>query len=1103
MPFLYWLDVAALGVSLLISAALFMMVLGSGPRRALNRTFALFALAGAAWSTVSLLLRLSLWLKMGNPALLLELTTLALVMMGPALLAFAVRYVGREARWIDIAALVGLAVIAVFSIPLFSGYLLFNPRLHPNGSTYGDVTPVGMVAAVVPGVYLIWSLILFWQERRRTREPFLVLSVLILTLGFIVGGVLEVQFPVLSVTNLVSVSLLGLGIVTRQLFNPLRDLNAELEGKVEARTQELAHAYEEVEKRVEERTAELRHEIDERERMAEALRRQTAQLEALRQIGLELAGQLDLDTLLQSIVSRAMELLGGQSGGFYFYRPEQEVLEWVTAVGPEAQPPGSVLHRGEGLSGRVWDTGKPLWVEDYRHWEGRARIYDRFSWKAIVAAPVSWGDEFLGVLTVEAPTTRAFSVAEVELLASFATQAAMAIRNARLIESARRRAEHLAVVNHIASAVSTTLQLDDLLEVVYREVQPIFSADSFFIALYDEGADELDFRVQVDEAIRLPAERQSAKAGLTSEVIAGRNPLLIHNLAQEQERLPTALLWGTMKLPLSWLGVPMQVGERLIGVICVQSYTAHAYGEEEQQLLSTIADQVAVAVEKAQLYQTLRDSEEKYRTLFEQANDAVFLETLDGRVLDVNERACDLLGYERQELLRLTVADFLPPEIDGPVRHVLQSALATGGARIEGENVRKDGSRVPVEVSTALLEMGGQQLVLALVRDVTERKRAEEQLRQAQKMEAIGTLAGGIAHDFNNIMTGILGYATLLQKDFPPGSPFYADISAVIASAGRASDLTRQLLTFARRSSQDAMQPVALNTVVQEVVGLLERTIDKAITIELHLGSDLPNVRGDAGQLHQVFLNLCLNARDAMPNGGQLIIKTSAVRVRAEEVFGSLNVTAGEYVVLDVIDTGVGMEPAIRERIFEPFFTTKEQGRGLGLAIAYGIVRGHGGAIHVYSEPGEGTSFKVYLPAYRVAAEVAPAPREVAVGGSETILVVDDEEAVRSVLLRILERAGYTVIVAAGGHEALEIYGQRHAEIGLVILDVIMPQMGGRETYERMREIAPQVRVLLSSGYSESGKAADILAAGAKGFLQKPFGVDTVLEKVRRTLDTY
>lgn len=847
----------------------------------------------------------------------------------------------------------------------------------------------------------------------------------------------------------------------------------------------------------------ISRDVTERHIAEETLRRRAAQMEALRQVGLEITAQLDLDALLSSIVAHAVQLLGATGGGLYLYRPERDVLEWAIGVGEGQPAPGSVLRRGEGVSGHVWATGEPLIVDDYWHWRGYSRVHNGLPNVAVVAVPVHWGEEFLGVLSVgvEVELARTFSQADAEILSLFATDAAIAIRNARLYRAARRRAEYLAAVNHVAAAVGAALDLDDLLEKVYQEVAAIFRADSLFIALYDQAAGELDFRLLVDGGLRNPPVRQPLGVGLTSWVITADRPLLIRDMEREGHALPAPFLWGTMKPPASWLGVPMHVGQRLLGVICVQSYTPGAYDEEDKQLLCTLADQVAVAVERARLYETLHDSEEKYRALFEQANDAVLLLTLDGRILEGNRRLGELLGYEPAELLQRSVDELLPPEVRMRYSHTREGTdLGRTGMRVETWLLRRDGSRVAVELSTSMLEVGGQKMVLVLIRDITERQQLEEQLRQTQKMEAIGTLAGGLAHDFNNLLTGIVGYASLVQQDLPPDSQGYADVGAIIEAATRASDLTKQLLTVARMGPPGEMAPRNLNAIVLEVYRLLERTIDKAIVIELRLAEGLPLVHGDAGQLHQLLLNLCLNARDAMPRGGRMSIETAWTQMSAE-AGAVLGVAAGDYVVLSVSDTGVGIEAEVRARLFEPFFTTKEQGRGLGLAMVYGIVRAHQGGIQVESAPGQGSTFRVYLPAHSANERVSVRESVELIGGSETVLVVDDEDSVRDVLQRILERGGYHVLLARDGQEAEEIFRQHADEIDLVILDMVMPRIGGKQTYERLRGYAPEVKVLLSSGYSEEGQAAEVLASGACGFLQKPYDVRAVLLKVRQALD--
>jgi PAS domain S-box-containing protein len=811
------------------------------------------------------------------------------------------------------------------------------------------------------------------------------------------------------------------------------------------------------------------------------LGRHAKQLESLRELEMEITAELDLTSLLNSLVSRAMELLKATTGGIYIYVPERDVIEWKYSVGPVEPPPGSFLRRGEGLSGRVWEQNTTLIVNRYKEWRGMHSEYAHLPDFSTVGAPMHWGNEFFGVLCMLRDPSAGFEPAEGELLELFASQAAVALRNARLFEAARRQTDRLSVVNRIAKTVGAALRMDELRETVYRELSTLFARDFFSIALADDSVAEREQFIGIEDGHRLSSARFAGGPDLIGRVLREGKTIIARDLEGQG-------------LPHAWLGAPVLIGNRVAGVISLLSYRREAYREDDAELLSTIAEQVAAAIERARLYQSLHDSQQRYRTLFEQANDAVILQDLDGRILDVNERACQLLGHARADLIGMPVSTIVSTR--SPLLLANHMQMAEGTVRVEGEYIRKDGSPVPVEVSMAFLQVAGKPLVFVMAHDITEHIRLEERLRQAQKMEAIGTLAGGIAHDFNNILTGILGYSTLLREEISGGSPLAEDVQAIESSARRAAELTQQLLTLSRKNPRVPLAPIDPNSVVIEVVRLLERTIDKSVSIRTSLAENVNTVNGNAGQLHQALLNLCLNARDAMPGGGEIVIETrngdSADRACVED---------DTRVFITVQDSGTGMDVSVQERIFEPFFTTKEKGRGLGLAMVYGIVRGHGGDIHVNSAPGKGATFVLSFPACAGPAEELSAPAAHAPGGHETILVVDDEDGVRSVLTRILERAGYSVIQAEDGLRGVEIFRERAVAIDLVVLDMAMPRMSGAEAYDRFMEIDPGTRILISSGYSEEGRAAEILARGARGFLKKPYGNETVLAMVRATLD--
>ncbi|TAN40046.1 MAG: PAS domain S-box protein [Nitrospirae bacterium] len=508
----------------------------------------------------------------------------------------------------------------------------------------------------------------------------------------------------------------------------------------------------------------------------------------------------------------------------------------------------------------------------------------------------------------------------------------------------------------------------------------------------------------------------------------------------------------------------------------------------------------------------LFESEKRFHTLVDQAVDAFFLFDPEGIIIDVNQQACASLGYTREEFLSgMTVRDIeAGPESGMPHEKPWGDLQPYAPITAERLHRRKDGEHFPVEIRMGLLHIGGHSFIMGLARDISERREAELerqkleiQLQQSQKMEAVGHLAGGIAHDFNNMLQVIIGCGNLLDVQLDPDSPLRPLVTQLLNSAEKSAELTRQLLAFSRKQVICPKQ-ADLNQLIRGIEKLLIRLIGEDIEFKTILADTELMVTVDSGQIGQVLMNLCTNARDAMPRGGHLSITTELALLGKDYIAANIIEKPGVYAVVSVTDSGVGMDEATRQKIFDPFFTTKETGKGtgLGLSIAYGIIKQHNGHISVYSEPGRGTTFRIYLPVIEAKAEgTRTAAETVSKGGTETILVAEDNDDVRELMKIVLEGAGYTVIEAADGDSAISRFHEHEGSIQLVILDVIMPKRSGREVYDRIKATNPAANILFSSGYT-----ADVI--NTKGvldekmdFISKPVTPHNLLSKIREILD--
>ncbi|MEW6364583.1 MAG: GAF domain-containing protein [Acidobacteriota bacterium] len=581
-----------------------------------------------------------------------------------------------------------------------------------------------------------------------------------------------------------------------------------------------------------------------------------------------------------------------------------------------------------------------------------------------------------------------------------------------------------------------------------------------------------------------------------------------------------------------FLTVPIIYRQQAIGLLSVANKEVD-YGEKDKELLETIAGHISPILnarlqrdrhekERKRAEEALSESERRYRLLAENLTDIIWTSDLNLRFSYVSPSVKRIRGYSVDEALTQTLEEILTPASLEVARKVLAEELEMENSErkdlfrartLELEENRSDGRTVWTESTITFLRdsEGRVSGLLGVTRDISDRKRAEkemielqEQLRQSQKLEAVGRLAGGIAHDFNNLLTVIDGYSQLALSELREGDPLMEDLRQISTASNRASDLTRGLLAFSRRQVLE-LKVLDLNRLIQGLEKMLRRMIGEDVELFIHPGEDLGRIRTDPGQMEQVIFNLAVNSRDAMPSGGKLILETENVCLDEEYAHNHLSVVPGHYVRLSVSDTGCGMTPEVRNRVFEPFFTTKEKGKGtgLGLSTVYGIVKQSGGNIWVYSEPGRGTTFKIYLP--RVDEPVQELEEkwypEAIPRGRETVLVVEDEEVVRRLAVEILKRQGYEVLEARNGGEAFLVCEQQQEAIDLILTDVVMPKMSGPDLVDRLRHIRQDFKVLYMSGYADEAVVYHGVREGEMSFIQKPFSLESLSRRVRDVLD--
>jgi len=675
--------------------------------------------------------------------------------------------------------------------------------------------------------------------------------------------------------------------------------------------------------------------------------------------------------------------------------------------------------------------------------------------------------------------------------------------NFRDVTDLHRMEAERQVISEIVHALNETANLDELLRGIHQALKKVLYAENCFVALHDPEGDAFTFPFFADQVDAAPAPQKVGRS-CTAFVFRKGSPMLISQ--NEFDRLAAE---GEVELvgspSPSWLGVPLKTPTATIGVLVVQHYhTENAYDIRDLEFLSSVGGHIALAIERRRSEEALRKNEEMFRLLFSYNPLPTWvIDKETRRFLEVNDAAVQQYGYSLSEFKRMSVLDLRPEEERARYLEQLNQIPNEGHYHGHWKHRKKDGKVIQVETISHELEYAGRRVRLVVTQDISERQLLEQQLRQSQKMEAVGRLAGGVAHDFNNLLMVIKGHTELLVNVLPPSEHYSRKIEQIDRAADRASALTRQLLAFSRLQ---VLQPhvMNLNDVVEEMGRLLPRLIGEDIELVIRSSEDLGAIRADASQMEQVIMNLAVNARDAMPAGGRLLIETSNAEL--DDTYNAVHpiVREGRYVLLAVSDTGTGMNAETQAHIFEPFFTTKPQGKGtgLGLSTVYGVVKQSGGFIWVYSEVGRGTSFKIYLPRVDqpverigTAATVSEAPR-----GTETILLAEDEQDVREVAREFLESGGYTVIEARDGAEALKRVEKYEDAIDLLVTDMVMPGMTGQELSTRLLQSRPEIRVLYMSGYSERAAADSARGDSSMRLLAKPFSRWALLRAVHEIL---
>lgn len=669
------------------------------------------------------------------------------------------------------------------------------------------------------------------------------------------------------------------------------------------------------------------------------------------------------------------------------------------------------------------------------------------------------------------------------------------LRYGRQLDAQRRQ---LFALNTIAEAVNQVVELDYVLQTALRKATELL--DTGYGWIYMLEGNHLVLKSSKGTTMDFLDSRRTAEDPLST---------WLHQPRVEREGLHD--LRGRIHPSLKqlgiqfWASIPLRAKDSVAGTLIVAGREFDMFTTKQAELMEAFGNHISVALNNAQLFDRLKKSEQKYIDLFENSPDMYLSVTRQHVIAGCNNTGAEMLGYPKHDIIGKLVEDLFVEEKRSSIRQHIATMFEEGRGlkNLEEQIVLKDGRRIHVTLNSSLVfdEAGASVNARIVARDITEFKMMEAAVLHAQKIDSIGSLAGGIAHDFNNILASVLGSASIMRRKLNENDRLYKYVQIIEGAARRGSSLTRQLLTFARKT-ETVTKTVNVNSLIEETLHMFERSVSKEIVVKTDLTTDAAIITGDEGQIQQALLNLFLNARDAMPSGGTLSVSTKTIIADAHLASRFVSFKPGPFVVITATDTGTGMDKKVQDRVFEPFFTTKDHGTGLGLSVTYGVVQNHGGFIDLESELGRGSTFSIYLPrSVEVGRTEMRHKRQRLPRGKENILVVDDELSVCEIARDMLTDLGYSVDVVHDGKAGVDYYKARQGSIDLVLLDMNMPLMGGIQAFEQFRAINSNLRIIILTGYGRGVIETPDLTAAVNAFVQKPFQVEELALKVRQVLD--